>query len=251
MKILISFITLVLTFSCFADKFDLTKFEQLKKAKNQQALLKYCAESTPTSIGIQNKQHYFAIRYLIGKKDTKLTKQQVLQIVKPFIQVSQKQITKDFIQFIAFQSANLIQDADKKAEYIYNTYKIRLQFGIIANRYIKLKQYNKALQIANKYNLVPIQLRVAKVNKDYKLLWETSEKILCFKSGVKNAKKATQILSDMFRYKPSSVTKQQQVQLIQKLSKIYPVAGTDFNEWKNFIAFISYKYKSLTGKTLK
>jgi hypothetical protein len=49
-----------------------------------------------------------------------------------------------------------------------------MQFGIIANRYIKNKDYAKASEIANKYELVPIQLRLAKTNKDYVALWNTS-----------------------------------------------------------------------------
>ena len=83
------------------------------------------------------------------------------------------------------------------------------------------------------------------------MLWKISQQILCYKSGVKNAKVATNILSNMFRYKPANITKQQQIILIEKLSKIYPVAGTDFKQWKQFISTISLKYKALTKKNLK
>ena len=251
MKIFMTFTAMLVVMATFADNFDLAKFEQINKTNNRQAVMKYCAESTPTAIGIENKQHFFAISYLIGKKDTKFTKEQVLQIVKPFVNVAEKPITKDMIEFIGLQSANLVQDSNAKAEQIYKKYNVKMQFGIIANRYIKNKDYAKASEIANKYELVPIQLRLAKTNKDYVALWNTSQKILCYKSGVKNAKKATQILGDMFRYKPSTVTKQQQIALIEKLAKIYPVAGTDFNQWKNFVSLISYRYKVLTGKVLK
>lgn len=251
MKKIILFIAMIMSFACFADTFSLTKFEQLKKGNDKQALYKYCAESAPTAVGIQNKQHFFAIRYLIGKKDTKFTKEQVLQIVKPFVDATQKNITKDVIQFVGYQSANLYSDAEAKANQIYKKYNAKMPFGIIANRYIKNKDYIKAEQLAKTYNLIPIQLRLAKINKNYDMLWNASQKILCYKSGVKSPKIATQILSNMFRFKPKTVTKQQQIVLIQKLSKIYPVAGTNFEQWKSFVAFISYRYKTLTGKALK
>lgn len=251
MKKIILFTAMITSLACFADTFNLTKFEQLKKGSDKQALYKYCAESTPTAVGIQNKQHFFAIRYLIGKKDTKFTKEQVLQIVKPFVDVAQKDITKDIIQFVGYQSANLYSDAEAKANQIYKKYNAKMPFGIIANRYMKNKDYAKAEQLAKTYNLIPIQLRLAKINKDYEMLWETSQQILCYKSGVKNAKVATNILSDMFRYKPKNITKQEQIKLIQKLAKIYPVAGTDFKQWKTFVSFISYRYKLLAGKALK
>lgn len=251
MKILIIFVTIAMFLSCLANEFNLTKFEQLKKGNDKQALYKYCAESTPTAVGIQNKQHFFAIRYLIGKKDTKFTKEQVLQIVKPFVDATQKNITKDVIQFVGYQSANLYSDAEAKANQIYKKYNAKMQFGIIANRYMKNKDYAKAEQLAKTYNLIPIQLRLAKINKNYDMLWNASQKILCYKSGVKSPKIATQILSNMFRFKPKTVTKQQQIVLIQKLSKIYPVAGTNFEQWKSFVSFISYRYKTLTGKALK
>ena len=57
------FTAMLVAVVAFADNFDLAKFEQLKKTNNRQAVMKYCVESTPTTIGIENKQHFFAIRY--------------------------------------------------------------------------------------------------------------------------------------------------------------------------------------------
>ena len=54
----------------------------------------------------------------------------------------------------------------------------------------------------------------------------------------------------MFRYKPQSVTKEQQIELLSKLAQIYPIPGSDFNKWKSFMGFVGYKYKALTGKDL-
>lgn len=251
MKIFISTIVMALTFTCFAANFELAKFEQLKKAKNISQMIKYCAQSAPTAVGIENKQHFFAIRYLIGKKDTKFTKQQVLQIVKPFVNAATNDKDKAVIQFIGLQSAGLHSDSQDKAQYIYSKFKNKHPYGIIALRYYREKNYDKALELANKYDLVVVKLRLAKQTKNYDMLWDASKKILLYKKGVKNPKVATSILADMFRFKPKTVTKQQQIQVFEKLSKIYPVPGTDFKQWKQFVSFVSFRYKMLSGKALK
>lgn len=231
---------------CLAESFDLNKFKQLKDKKETEKLLKYCAQSTPTEIGIQNKQHLYAIKYFTKDENVKFTKEQVLSMVKPFVNVAKNDKTKNMIQFYGLQSAKLYENSNLKAKQIYANYKIKLPYGVIANRFIANKDYKSALQLANKYNLIMIKLKVAKINKDNQMIWNISKNILCYKSGVKNVNKATQILIDMYRYKPQSVTKQQQILFLQQLQKIYPVAGTNFQQWKPFIKVIYFKHKNLS-----
>ena len=80
--------------------------------------------------------------------------------------------------------------------------------------------------------------------------WKVATKVLLLQGGITNTNKATKFIEDAFRYKPSTVTKEQQVKFIEKLAQIYPIPGTDFNKWKQFMGFIGYKYKALTGKDL-
>jgi hypothetical protein len=68
--------------------------------------------------------------------------------------------------------------------------------------------------------------------------------------GCENVTTAHDTLTKMFRFKPASVTKEQQIEFLSKLAQIYPIPGTDFSTWKPFMGFIGFKYKSLTGKEL-
>ena len=80
--------------------------------------------------------------------------------------------------------------------------------------------------------------------------WNVATKVLLLKGGITNTNKATKLIEDAFRYKPATVTKEQQIEFIQKLAQIYPIPGTDFSKWKSFMGFIGYKYKALTSKDL-
>ena len=54
----------------------------------------------------------------------------------------------------------------------------------------------------------------------------------------------------MFKYRPNSITKEEQIKFLEQISQRYPIPGTDFNQWKGFMGFVGYKYKVLTGKEL-
>ena len=80
--------------------------------------------------------------------------------------------------------------------------------------------------------------------------WKVATKVLLLKGGITNTSKATKLIEDAFRYKPATVTKEQQIKFIEQLAQIYPIPGSDFGAWKGFMGFIGYKYKALTGKDL-
>ena len=88
------------------------------------------------------------------------------------------------------------------------------------------------------------------VKHDKNLTWQYGKQLLLMDGGYNNPVSANHAINRMFRYKPESVTKEQQIDFLSKLAQIYPIPGTDFNQWKTFMGFVGYKYKALTGKDL-
>ena len=124
-----------------------------------------------------------------------------------------------------------------------------------ASYYIKYlmarKNYEKVIEVSQKYSLYDNNvLQSIKTLKKYDVLWEIGEKALTKQGGYAFSEAATKLIQTMFRYKPATVTKQDQIKFIEQLAQIYPIPGTDFNKWKGFMGFIGYKYKALTGKDL-
>lgn len=237
-------------FSCmvmFADNFNLNKFNEIKKTNKINDLKKYCAESSPTLIGIQNGQHIFAFDFLLKNKN--LTKDQVVNICKPFSDIVKNEKQSLIIGFIALEKAGLYTDAFVLSKQLYDEYKIKMPLERIANYYISKKDYNNANKLIDKYDLVRAKLKMAQTNKDYNSLWQISSNILCDKE-IKNPKIATNILYNMFKFKPNKITKEEQIILLEKLYAKYPPAGANFNEWKDFATFINFKYKFLTRKNI-
>lgn len=58
------------------------------------------------------------------------------------------------------------------------------------------------------------------------------------------------LLANAFRYKSKNVSKEQQIAFLEQIAQMYPIPGTDFNQWKGFMGFVGFKYKALTGKDL-
>ena len=103
---------ILVIFSCvaiFADNFDLNKFNEIKKSNKINDLKKYCVESNPTLIGIQNNQHMLAFDFLL--KNKKLTKEQVINICQPFANLAQNEQQALIIGFIALEKADFSDDA--------------------------------------------------------------------------------------------------------------------------------------------
>ena len=104
---------------------------------------------------------------------------------------------------------------------------------------------NKQLNSIHKDVLMPFFK-----TKDYITAWQISKNYLTKIGGISNPKTALNILNDMFKYMPNTITKEQQIALLETISQRYPVPGTDFAKWKAFMGFVGYKYKALTGKEL-
>ena len=118
--------------------------------------------------------------------------------------------------------------------------------------------YNLHIDDALKYSqgIQPIWLKQAIFDayikaKNKEEAWKYGKNILINNGqGQTNDVIVNKILTNMFRYKPASVTKEQQIEFLKQVAQIYPIPGTDFNKWKSFMGFVGFKYKQLTGKEL-
>ena len=202
--------------SVFAEPFSSTKAKELK-IKNKDEFSKYCynAEISKET----NKQHFMGyVSYLILNKKG-LTKQQIFSEIEKF------KTTCD--------------------EQFYNKQLLRL---FCTNHFL-----DDAIVITSKTGFCPQTIYLCKLlsgAKKYNQMWDISKKTLLIDGGLNLPKHANNIITNMFRYKPASVTKEQQIEFLSKLAQIYPIPGTDFNQWKTFMGFVGYKYKALTGKEL-
>ena len=104
--------------------------------------------------------------------------------------------------------------------------------------------YNKSKYSSILYNLFNYN------KKNSQKMWKYGKMTLLTEGGWISSKSANSILTYMFRYKPATVAKEEQVEFLSKLSQMYPIPGTDFNQWKSFMGFVGFKYKALTGKEL-
>lgn len=109
-----------------------------------------------------------------------------------------------------------------------------------------IAQYNKTKNM-NIINRLYIKY---KNDKNFDKCWQYGTKLLTQLGGFNNPNKCTDIIHIIFRYKPTSITKEEQIKFLEQIVQIYPIPGTDFNQWKNFMGFVGFKYKTLTGKEL-
>lgn len=204
------FVAVVAAFSALAEDFNIARFNDL--AKNQPTSLgKYCYEAN-ISQESNSLQCSWAIRYWVKNINQKPTKQQINEFVGKY---NLKGAEANKALALAYARAGFV----KQAMNLYNgSEKLYINFLV-------------------KYS--------AKAD-----LWLVALKVLTVNGGFNDSKVATSLIERAFRYKPATVTKQDQIKFIEQLAQIYPIPGTDFNKWKGFMGFIGYKYKALTGKDL-
>ena len=215
-KITTIFLMFVSVF-CFAEAFSKAKFSDLHKNTRNQ-LPKYCYEAQISEES--NTNHCtFGARYLI--KDLKETRK---TNIDAFIEKFSKKLNKDRIAAI------------------------KIQYYFMAGLVAESKEL--ALTLKNKSNYYKQVIYPFVQSKDYDMIWNISSEMLTKVGGMDSPKTAFLVINNMFKYKPNSISKEEQIKLLEILSEKYPTPGTDFAKWKEFMGFVGYKYKTLTGKQL-
>ena len=227
--------------SVFAEPFSKAKFDEIWKTRNLKQLRKYCQNAQPSSQSDAKHMNQCFAQYRSSK--TRLNKQQILQKTQNF-----KKVLSD-------------AEYQRGLRLVYGLFGIEEQIAInsSSSNYVKKRfhsgliifgDYKKALAFAQKYDLKQQKVDDARLLKDDNKYWKYAKQYLTIRGGNNNPQENVKVITYMFRYKPQSVTKEQQIELLSKLAQIYPIPGTDFNKWKAFMGFVGFKYKALTGKDL-
>ena len=201
--------------SVFAEPFSAIKANELfvKTAEYN----KYCynAEFSKES----NLKHFMGyVNYLVLNKKG-LTKQQIFSEIEKFKSISSENFyNKQLLRLLCIN--HFIDDAVKLTE--------------------KIGCGGHTFYLCN----------LLKNTKRYNQMWNIGKKTLLCDGGFNSPKHCNSLVTQMFRYKPASITKEEQIEFLSKLAQMYPIPGTDFNQWKAFMGFVGYKYKALTGKEL-
>ena len=218
-KILLSILTIGSLFAVSAAEYSSKEYSSLKTFKQQ---TQYAYNSTISRDSKTDVCHMIAYLSHVKKlKKSNLTIQQINEAAKIF---------KDFGYYKTF---------------LYEAYIKNGHIELVEN---KIRQDKSGLMMSVVYERLLDQYIVLK-NKEK--IWQIgSELLLNDGIGIKNTKVATSALNSVLRYKPKTVTKQQQIAFLEQIAQIYPIPGTDFNDWKAFMGLVGFKYKALTGKEL-
>ena len=202
-----------------AAEYSSKEYDQLKTVDQQRTYAYNSSISSDTKIDVRHMIAYLSC--VKATKKSNLTIQEIDEAAKIF---------KDFKYYKTFLFEAYVKNGH--IEYVQN----------------KIKQDKSGLEVSVvQYALLERYI----VLKNKEKVWKTGcEFLLNDGEGYTNVSAATLALNCVFRYKPLSITKEQQIDFLSKLAQIYPIPGTDFNQWKSFMGFVGYKYKALTGKEL-
>ena len=211
-KVLLLIAAVAATFTAFAEDFSMAKYKEILKT-NSSELSKYCYEAS-----VSKESHAghagFAFSYYLKNINKQPTKQQIIEFVKKY---NLKERYQNVALGVCFARAKMIDLAIE--HYLKDPDNISISTNIV-------------------------------VHATKRELYGVAQKMLFVEGGLNHPKLATELIEKAFRYKPATITKEQQIKFIEKLAQIYPIPGTDFSQWKGFMGFIGYKYKALTGKDL-
>jgi len=84
--------------------------------------------------------------------------------------------------------------------------------------------------------------------RDRENTWKTGVALLT--DDYVTPKVAMNTIKNMFNRKPASLKNEDIVAFLKELAEKYPTPGSNFDDWKGFMGFIGYKYKSITGQDL-
>lgn len=218
-KILLSILTIGSLFAVSAAEYSSKEYKSLKTFKQQ---TQYAYNSTISEDSKTDVCHMIAYLSHVKKlKKSNLTIQQIDEAAKIF---------KDFCYYKTFLYEAYVKNGH--IEYVQN----------------KIKQDKSGIEVSI-VQYVLLERYIALKNKEK--VWKVGcEFLLNDGEGYNNVASATAALNSVFRFKPLTITKEQQIKFLSKLAEIYPIPGTDFNQWKGFMGFVGYKYKALTGKEL-
>ena len=202
-----------------ASEYSSKEYDQLKTTDQQRSYAYNSSVSSDTKIDVRHMIAYLS--YVKANKKSNLTIQQIDEAAKIF---------KDFGYYKTFLFEAYVKNGH--IEYVQN----------------KIKQNKSGIEVSIvQYALLERYI----VLKNKEKVWKVGcEFLLNDGEGYNNVAAATAALNSVFRFKPLTTTKEQQIEFLSKLAQIYPIPGTDFNQWKSFMGFIGYKYKALTGKEL-
>ena len=208
------------TLSVFAEPFSMAKYAQVGKTKNWEQITRYAYEAQISEETNWTHLYSYSTHMKIFIKKANLNITEFEEIAKKFEgKVKGKNMYEYGMAVVAAQSCledKMLQFSNK------------LENRLVANVYSYYITYS--------------------TNKEK--IWQYGKKALLTDGGYENVNNATKIINKMFRYRPKTITKQQQIAFLDQLAQTYPIPGTDFNKWKGFMGFVGYKYKALTGKDL-
>ena len=197
--------------SVFAEDFSVDKLKNIKDFKDKTQYAYEAKVSDNSTLG--HMQLYFVY---LKNKQVKLTVGQLIKHAQKFSKIKKYEdgLGIAFAMF-GFEKEAIVQ------------YNETQNMNIIHQLYIKYKN-----------------------DKNFDKCWQYGTKLLTQLGGFNNPNKCTEIIHVIFRYKPTKITKEEQIKFLEQIVQIYPIPGTDFNQWKNFMGFVGFKYKALTGKEL-
>ena len=242
-KFLFATLTVLTAITVFAEPYSKQKYKSFNGVAVDER--KYCYQAQ-----ISNETDFFHMfqyfGYLIEDMQKNLTKQEFKQFAKKFEGKISKNTCIDIIGQYAAQIGN-----EEFALQCFEICKSRFIYNRLYNFYKKTNNVEKIdkLMANDKVDNI-VKISIAKDKKDYSAQWQLSKKVLLKTGGFEEIKTAQRILTQMFKYRPRTITKEEQVEFLEQIAQIYPIPGTDFNQWKNFMGFLGFKYKQLTKKQL-
>ena len=242
-KFLFATLTVLTAISVFAEPYSKQKYKSFKGVAVDER--KYCFEAQ-----ISKETDFFhmfqSLYYLISDQNKSLTVQEIKQHGEKFASVLSKQTRFDIMGQVAGDLGH-----EQFALNCYQISKSRYIFGRLYNYYSKNNNLQKIEKLLNDKRISKeVKFEIYFGQKDYAKMWKTGQQLLLVTGGYQNVNYCNKVIVRMFKYRDKSVTKEQQIAFLEQIAQIYPIPGTDFNKWKNFMGFVGFKYKQLTKKQL-
>jgi|GEM_PF-6186406 hypothetical protein len=116
--------------------------------------------------------------------------------------------------------------------------------------YHRDKQYDKALALAVKYERWSNALNTANAMKDRAKIFEYGKKVF-LDTFITTPAAATQTLTTILRPNYAGIVDNAEIaDFLKAIADRYPAPDANVEDWKGFMGFVGYRYKSLTGQDL-
>lgn len=258
MKILFTIIAMVVGISCFAEAYNKDKsnelygvFQKTRKLEDKMAWQNYALNSEYSKDIPEAWNRDKAVMVVIIKYSGLDTKEKILEAIDKEYKISDEKL-----RFNAMINVARHNHAYEVLINEFDNLTLRMKESnapFIANYFLQNKDYDKAIEWASKVDISPqtasVLMRAYGAKGDFEKAFNAGERLF-LDTYVTSPKVAMNVITNMLNRVPESYDDARLANFLSKIGKKYPAPGSDFEEWKSFMGFIGYRYKSLTGKDL-